>query len=84
MVRTSDSREKLAIHLLQATPREQRCPYLREDHVGPYCSNSLSGEAAPSESRRMVCDTYSLQLWCLDIQRCDKCIFHKDPDFSGD
>lgn len=58
--------------------REGRCPHIKRDLGGrPYCGKDLAEGAEPNEVRRMVCDVYSLQLWCLDGVRYDKCIFYQ-------
>ncbi len=70
--------KNLVDELFSEVPEENRCPYLRRDKIGPYCSNGL-GDQPVTEARRMVCDTSSLQLWCLDKERCDICIYFRDP-----
>jgi len=57
-----------------------RCKLLRQDDIGPYCGKDLNPEDKVSEQRRMVCDVYSLQLWCLDKTSCCKCIFYNGSE----
>ena len=49
---------------------------IRKDEKGPYCSKNLTTDEI-SEVRRMVCDIYSLQLWCLNGENYKKCIFYQ-------
>ena len=53
---------------------ENRCPFVSFNEKFCNCE-----KVKPLESSRMVCDSASLQLWCLDGQeRYEKCIFYKD------
>jgi len=63
--------------LFTETSKEKRCPHLCRDDVGPYCSKGFKSGSTISEKRRMICDAYSLQLWCLSKEDYDKCIFYK-------
>lgn len=77
------SREEISLlveKLLKESLEDKRCPNLRVDNNGPYCSINLSTEEI-SEKRRLVCDVYSLQLWCLDRTSCNKCIFYQGEQF---
>lgn len=74
---SEEALKKLIEELFSETPEEKRCPHLRRDKISPYCSNGLGGKPA-TEARRMVCSTSSLQLWCLDKERCGICIYFKD------
>lgn len=67
---------KLTEMLLNESPESGRCEHLKVDSEGPYCSKDLIGGSKISEERRAVCDSASLQLWCLDNSRCNKCIFY--------
>ena len=51
--------------LFEQTKSSEKCPYLERDKTGPYCNSGRAKSSEISESRRMVCDTASLQLWCL-------------------
>ena len=62
--------------LFSASHENERCPYIKRDEIGPYCSKDLSPNAPISEQRRVICDHFSLQLWCLDRKRCNKCIYY--------
>ena len=61
--------------LLERTPRKDRCKYLGiskfEGEEYAYCSNL---EGRPEDAAQ---DTASLQLWCLDKQKCKRCIYYK-------
>jgi hypothetical protein len=41
------------------------CPYIQFDEIGYYCSKGMNRGDKVTETRRMVCDEFSLQLWCL-------------------
>jgi len=58
-------------------PADKRCPNIRKDDNGPYCTKNLTEGEKINEERRLVCDPYSLQLGCLDKERCQKCIFYQ-------
>jgi hypothetical protein len=85
MVRAVSPRERadrfLVRDLLEWNPEEVRCPHLKVDDTGPYCSKDLKGEAI-SAQRRYVCDPVSLQMWCLDKERAPICIHYKDERFK--
>lgn len=78
MVRHNNPTERLTHELVQETPQEDRCPHLRIDSQGPYCGKSLAANASTTEARRMVCDHYSLQLFCLTKDRHQLCIFYNE------
>jgi len=46
--------------LFNASEPADRCPHLQHDGCGCSC-----GVAADPDTSRMVCDHFSLQLWCL-------------------
>ncbi len=81
MVRSLSPNERFQLKLIEQTPSEERCPYLRSDSDGPYCGRNLQENTHISNSRRMVCDCASLQLWCLDKERALKCIFYQGEPF---
>jgi len=66
----------LAQELTDGTSEKGRCPNLRTDKVGAYCAKDLNAGELISEMRRMICDTASLQFWCLDSERCKNCIYY--------
>lgn len=68
--------------LFQSTPEDKRCPYIRKDNIGPYCSINLKENESASPERRYSCDPLSLQLWCLDKNRCSKCLFYDGELFK--
>ena len=71
-----DDREKeLVESLFLGVSESERCPFIRRDEEGHYCSSGLDGREV-NETRRVCCDVYSLQLWCLDKSRCENCIFY--------
>jgi len=69
---------KILDELFTGVPEEDRCPHLRRDSKSPYCANGLQPEGFVSDQRRIVCDSISLQLWCLDKERCSKCAYFID------
>lgn len=73
--------KKLIDSLFAETPVENRCPYIRKDSIGPYCSKGLGENKDIGVSRRAVCDHLSLQLWCLDKERCPICICYRGEPF---
>lgn len=77
---TPEDRERDFLRdLIDKVEIRERCPHLRVDEQGAYCSRDLQGEV--TEQRRLVCDKYSLQLWCLDKSRCSKCIWYQGESF---
>ncbi len=81
MVRSLGPHERLALQLMNDTPKDNRCPHLREDGQGPYCGNNhTSGNV--EDIRRTVCDTASLQLWCLEATYAPKCTYYKNGPLS--
>lgn len=65
----------LALTLLNETPKDKKCPNLRSDRRGIYCGKDLEKGKEISDRRRLVCDTYSLQIWCLEGY--SRCMFYK-------
>jgi len=66
----------LVRELWDASAPEKRCP-----HVG-YHGGKCRCAAVDEGAAEMVCDTASLQLWCLDGERYPKCLFY--PQGEGD
>lgn len=54
---------------------DQRCPHILKDEMGPYCGKGLDDDNV-SDKRRMICDHFSLQLWCLNSNY-RNCIFYQ-------
>ncbi|MGC9309359.1 MAG: hypothetical protein ACP5D2_01540 [Candidatus Nanoarchaeia archaeon] len=77
MVRNATPYEKFQHDLIARTREEERCKYFRVDDDGPYCNKGLKEGEKISERRRMICDNFSLQLWCLDKARCHKCLYYQ-------
>lgn len=77
MVRNVNHIEQLIEQLLLETPETERCPDFRAEGVDVYCGHDLKQGESPSDARRMICSTASLQLWCLDKKRYGSCIYHK-------
>ncbi len=60
---------------------QPRCPYIAADDHSCFCKKDhpnfgCSAETI-NESRRIVCDTASLQLWCLDGERYHLCMIYQ-------
>jgi len=70
-----DKRKELIEELLKTSDLENICPYIKKDKKAPYCSKDLTNSEI-SEKRRMVCDLYSLQIWCL-TKNYPNCIFYQ-------
>lgn len=63
--------------LFSSTTRDNRCPFVDKDDVGPYCAKNLPKGAIITEPRRSICDLYSLQIWCLHKNFCDRCVYYQ-------
>ena len=74
--------KQLVDELFEGVSVADRCPFIKKDELGPYCAHDLLTAEPIGESRRLVCDVYSLQLWCLDKERCSKCIHYTGIGFS--
>ncbi len=56
---------------------ELKCPHIKRDRIGaPYCGKISAEDGRITEGSRMVCDMYSLQLWCLS-DHYKKCLFYR-------
>ena len=60
--------------LLENTPTEKRCEHLRTYSRRPYCGKDFKGKI--TDERRMLCDAFSLQLYCLGER--GKCCIYAD------
>ncbi len=54
------------------TDHQHTCPYVRHGEHGCSCASPTLPEGG---DRRMPCDVYSLQLWCLTESDYTKCCF---------
>jgi len=74
-----DPRRELIDELFEQSNGQPRCKHIRRDDSGePYCGKGLANGAEVGETRRMVCDTASLQLYCLDgPERHTVCIYYQ-------
>jgi hypothetical protein len=87
MVREINPLERRTLELIRELFGESagkaHCPNIgRDEHGRPYCAKGLTyGDNIP-ESHRRICDTASLQLWCLDKRRYIKCIFFNGEPFE--
>lgn len=74
-----DMRKKIISELFEQSAGQPRCEHIRRDDSGePYCGKGLANGSEVSETRRMVCDTASLQLYCLGgPERHTVCIYRK-------
>lgn len=66
---------ELISDLWHASAPATRCPHLELDALGCICRSP----ACPEDARRLVVDHLSLQLWCLDRERVEKCHFFEEP-----
>jgi hypothetical protein len=68
--------ESIALPLIQELWAEHEhrhhCPYVRHDDKGCYCTSPRLPAGA---DRFMVCDIYSVQIWCLDEDHYTRCHF---------
>ena len=76
-----DLEKNLTNKLLNESNLENKCPNLKVDKIGPYCNRDLKEGEPPSKQRREICDNASLQLWCLDKDRYNICIWYKGEPF---
>jgi hypothetical protein len=72
---TEDAVARTALELIHElwADHQHACPYVRHDEHGCFCTSPALPEDADG---RMVCDVYSVQLWCLtdvDYTRCCLC-----------
>ncbi len=64
--------QHLVDELWSASTPSTRCPHLNRDAQGCVCCSLGCLDAI----RRLVAHHLSLQLWCLDAERFDKCLFY--------
>jgi len=76
-----DLQGDLTLELLAGSNPEDRCPNFRTDSIGPYCGRDLIQGEKITDERRGVCDNISLQLWCLDKDRYNICIWYQGEPF---
>ncbi len=81
MVRFRNKEEILEDKLFKEFEGKSKCSYLARNCEGAYCSRGLQEGEKPSFSRHVVCDVMSLQLWCLDPERYQKCIYFQGESF---
>jgi len=79
-----EKNKELIEQLFREANLKEGCPHIRRDSISPYCSKGLEEPRLPGVSRRSVCDTASLQLWCLDPKRYQKCIWYNNENFDKD
>jgi hypothetical protein len=54
-----------------------KCPNIQRDKEGiPYCGKGLAENQLPNKARYLVCDSASLQFYCLDARFATKCIYY--------
>ena len=53
----------------------ERCPHISYDEDRQVCR---CGVMQPVESAELVCGIASLQLWCLDPERFQNCVFYQE------
>lgn len=82
MVRFRTKEEKLEDQLFREVQGKSTCPYIKRNCEGAYCGKDLKEGEKVSRSHRIVCDISSLQLWCLDANKYDKCIQYKGDSFQ--
>jgi hypothetical protein len=63
---------QLVNDLWHASSPSTRCAHLAHDALGCICHSP----GCPEDARRLVVDHLSLQLWCLDAERVEKCHFY--------
>ena len=73
-----ETTQALVEELFSGSFKNERCPHIKRDATGPYCGKGLVNNTEISDTRRMVCDTASLQLWCLNPNQGHKrCIYFR-------
>lgn len=79
MVRSFSADERLSLEILRDSNKSEWCPNLKRDGEGlPYCGINMGDEQVIREERRRFCDIYSLQLWCTDKERYERCLVYKE------
>ena len=78
MVKAINLEEQLVDELFRDSEQGIRCPHVQRDKRGAYCGRGLN-KGKVEEHRRMVCDTASLQLWCL-ASGYAKCVYFKGEE----
>ena len=74
-----EKRKQLVEELFRNSSEGTRCPYIQRDENGePYCSKDLKQDQPISDERKIICDHFSLQIWCLTKDQYNKCIFYRD------
>mgnify|MGYP001602016003 CR=1 FL=1 len=70
--------KQLIVELFENAKGLETCPYIKKmKKDGAYCGKGLNDSAEPNEARQNVCDTASLQLWCLNPENYQNCIYFK-------
>ncbi len=71
------------LYLVNEAPPENRCSHLRVEGDKVYCGKGYKGGEIV-EQRELICDHFSLQLWCLDSERREKCNWYRGEPFEGE
>jgi len=71
-------KNKFIDELFELAEKKPKCPHIKRDSEGrPYCGKDFHLGSEISDSRRAVCDTASLQLYCLGgPERHKFCIYY--------
>ena len=67
--------KQIICELDQEIPEEDRCPHLAKKDGDFYCSKDYNGKI--TEARKTVCCYVSLQVFCMDKERFQNCIWYK-------
>lgn len=80
---TPDPRKGLIDELFDESDIIDKCVHIRRDNEGnPYCGRDLQESDNIEIARYGVCDTYSLQFFCLNgPEGHNKCIFYNGEPF---
>ena len=81
MSRTINLSDKIINDLFRDIPEDVRCPHIKRDQIGPYCSKGLKKNYVVG-TRRLVCDVASLQLFCLNQYTFSRCIYHQSESLD--
>ncbi|MDP4039711.1 MAG: hypothetical protein Q8P57_03975 [Candidatus Pacearchaeota archaeon] len=81
MIRSRTEGDDKVSNLFEESKGKSVCPFIERDGLDAYCSKGIASGEKIQEGRRMVCDIYSLQLWCLNPEKYEKCIYYLGEPF---
>ncbi|MBS3065650.1 hypothetical protein J4229_01250 [Candidatus Pacearchaeota archaeon] len=73
--------DKVVEELFRRSPENERCPHIRKDYLGAYCSKNLKEGENIDKERRYVCSACPLDIWCLNKEKYSDCMFYQGEQF---